>query len=508
MKSISKKPHVYEILFSLYLLFCSVSLFSQSWTPLPKNTTNLEESILFQYDDDNSGTHRLGLGLDFNNTTERPTANFHIWADPLNLTPLKLERIRFGYGGVLESLGIIELGSKKTINDAEYNFGIFQTGSNVNWCNYFQNKVAIGLESPIDQFDNSILSVNGQIGLKECLFFADPGNHRYEIKIENKYFDDQFYFTFTKVDNMGFTTPFSLTSYGLTTRGLLIADNIQLITGAGTNKVLVSDQIGNGIWTDASGLHDDDWIPIVEFGDSPPMNLHLGNHYQKVGIGTQAPKQALHVCGGNILISRRPDDAPGSLNGSIYFGEVVSTEFPNGEWGIEYINDVDYDTKGLNFWKVNTNSGPSGNYRLFLQNDGNVGVGTSDPRSLLDVNGKLSSKDIYVSGKVGIGTTSPQSELAVNGIITAKEIIVTLDGFPDYVFHSGYKLKSLNEVEKYIKQYKHLPETPTEQDVKENGLDLGQMNATLLKKIEELTLYIIELNKEVTKLKSELGMKE
>lgn len=95
-------------------------------------------------------------------------------------------------------------------------------------------------------------------------------------------------------------------------------------------------------------------------------------------------------------------------------------------------------------------------------------------------------------------------KLAVGGKIVCKEVEVTLTGMPDYVFKSDYKLRSLYEVENFIKANSHLPEVPSEAEVVANGLNLGDMNAVLLKKVEELTLYMIELKKENDALKSRI----
>ena len=73
----------------------------------------------------------------------------------------------------------------------------------------------------------------------------------------------------------------------------------------------------------------------------------------------------------------------------------------------------------------------------------------------------------------------------------------------DYVFQPQYKLKSLREVEAFIREHKHLPDVPSAMEVEGNGIDLGENQATLLKKIEELTLYMIELNKKVEALSAE-----
>lgn len=193
---------------------------------------------------------------------------------------------------------------------------------------------------------------------------------------------------------------------------------------------------------------------------------------------------------------------------------------------------------------------------LSVDLDGKTGVGTVNPRELFQVNGSLAvqghnrglrfnsfnnGSNRYISngfaaslildsigrlvysnsanagnentpatlnsafvidkdGKVGIGTISPQAELAVNGSIFAKKVRVTLNNWPDYVFEKGYRLPSLNEVENYIRKYKHLKGVPSRSEVLRSGAEVGDMQAVLLRKIEELTLYIIELNKRIEQL--------
>ena len=100
------------------------------------------------------------------------------------------------------------------------------------------------------------------------------------------------------------------------------------------------------------------------------------------------------------------------------------------------------------------------------------------------------------SGDVGIGTANPKEKLSVNGKIRAHEVKVEMSGWPDYVFEDHYHQLSLAELDRYISDHKHLPEIPSSDEVSQNGIELGNMNKLLLKKIEELTLYLIEMKKE------------
>lgn len=104
------------------------------------------------------------------------------------------------------------------------------------------------------------------------------------------------------------------------------------------------------------------------------------------------------------------------------------------------------------------------------------------------------------NGNIGIGTINPQAKLAVNGDMFAKKVKVTQDGWSDFVFDADYKLRPLKDVEQFIQQHKHLPEIPSADSVVRNGLDLGANQALLLQKIEELTLYIIQQQKQLDEM--------
>lgn len=114
---------------------------------------------------------------------------------------------------------------------------------------------------------------------------------------------------------------------------------------------------------------------------------------------------------------------------------------------------------------------------------------------------------IFGNGNVGIGTNDTKGyKLAVNGsaVFTLVKVIPPATPWPDYVFHKTYTLRPLSEVEQFIQQNHHLPEVTPAAEVEKNGLDLGANQASLLKKIEELTLYAIEQNKKILALEKKV----
>lgn len=139
-------------------------------------------------------------------------------------------------------------------------------------------------------------------------------------------------------------------------------------------------------------------------------------------------------------------------------------------------------------------------------------LGTTDAKPLIFKTNNNEALRITPGGQVGIGTTyvttnfsdpDPNYKLFVEGYIKARKVKVDQATWADYVFSPTYHLPSLKEVEEYIKQHKHLPDVPSEKEVQSNGIDLSENQAILLKKIEELTLYVIQQQKEIEQLKSE-----
>ena len=139
------------------------------------------------------------------------------------------------------------------------------------------------------------------------------------------------------------------------------------------------------------------------------------------------------------------------------------------------------------------------NERYFtVTGQGNVGIGIAQPRQAL-----------HVDGNVMIGNEwndSPECEISGNrltvaGAIIAKEILVTSDSWADDVFESDYELMTLDSLERFISLKKHLPNMPSEADVKDAGIHIASMSSGLLRKIEELTLYVIDLKKDLRTMK-------
>ncbi|MDR2972712.1 MAG: hypothetical protein LBU83_12440, partial [Bacteroidales bacterium] len=156
-----------------------------------------------------------------------------------------------------------------------------------------------------------------------------------------------------------------------------------------------------------------------------------------IGMGTDIPRQKLHVADGNIIITK-PINSASVFNGSLIFGNNGSNPVPPYIWGISYLNSVT-DGKGLNFWKyvdVIPSSAPTCYPVLFFSDNLNVGIGTSDPQAKLDVDGGLKAVSAnisgtlttnkasimgsaYISGNLGVGILDPQAKLDVNGAFKA-----------------------------------------------------------------------------------------
>jgi hypothetical protein len=123
-------------------------------------------------------------------------------------------------------------------------------------------------------------------------------------------------------------------------------------------------------------------------------------------------------------------------------------------------------------------------------------------------NGAITAIKALENGNIGIGTETPTDKLSVKGKIRAQEIKVEMANWADFVFGKDYVLLTLQETEKHIKEKGHLPGIPSAAEVEKNGIELGDMNKKLLQKIEELTLYMIEMKKENENMKNRMVILE
>lgn len=122
----------------------------------------------------------------------------------------------------------------------------------------------------------------------------------------------------------------------------------------------------------------------------------------------------------------------------------------------------------------------------------------------IDTGGGGERVTVLANGNVGIGVVNPEDELEVNGTTRTREVIVTQERWPDHVFNQDYPLLPLEQLERLIEARGHLPGVPSAAEAAEHGVAIGDMQATLLEKIEELTLYVIALNKDNVQLRAEL----
>ncbi|TKG91622.1 hypothetical protein EYV94_21595 [Puteibacter caeruleilacunae] len=153
---------------------------------------------------------------------------------------------------------------------------------------------------------------------------------------------------------------------------------------------------------------------------------------------------------------------------------------------------------------MNTANQPFADIRGYFSEASFVASGTL-PNALVRPQGNGTEVIVDYYGNVGVGIVDPKHKLDVDGTIRAKEIKVSLTNGPDFVFEEDYQLKSLEEVEQFVKERKHLPGIASAKKMEEEGVGLAEMNKLLLQKIEELTLYNIQQNKKIKHLEEKIN---
>ena len=201
-------------------------------------------------------------------------------------------------------------------------------------------------------------------------------------------------------------------------------------------------------------------------GGSLSGDQFIMDHNGKIGIGINPTSSAKLEVNGDILVG---------------FNQFIRGKRSGGV-SSKLIGYIENDENEHILAFSSYTSVPS-EVRIFTPTDPNQGVSIySDKRLVFFRN----------DGNVGIGVDNPSEKLVVDGNIRSEEIKVEIIDGPDYVFESDYWLRSLSELREYIKINKHLPEIPSAKEMEDKGVNLGEMNMLLLKKIEELTLYTLD----------------
>lgn len=213
-------------------------------------------------------------------------------------------------------------------------------------------------------------------------------------------------------------------------------------------------------------------------------NTYINPQGGKVGIGTFSPTELFNVNGNSHLDRLRLGNAVFNWN-----SRNSINSFNSGQ------------DAGLNGGWIAADFGGSDNLsdRLVIGSGfgGRTIIGTHN-YNLTQWGGDLIINP--TGSRVGIGTTNPTDMLTVAGKIGAREIKVSTNAGADFVFEADYKLPELAELEKFIKINRHLPEIPAAKQMVENGVNLGELNIKLLQKVEELTLHLIEKDKQINAL--------
>ena len=259
------------------------------------------------------------------------------------------------------------------------------------------------------------------------------------------------------------------------------------------NYVLTSDANGLASWTNPSLLGGSGWA--LNGNAATPTDFLGTTNTNPLNFVVNNVKSMSLDNGGNVSIS----------TGGISTYQKLYVETSKQNDGIQ-VNQTG-DTAAT--MDLNASGGSGKRWALMSTGSGNSqGAGhllfwdwtTNQEQMRIDTNGKI------VMGNV---TTPAGYKLYVEqGILTekVKVAVATSPAWADYVFANDYKLKPLSEVETYVKENKHLPNVPSADELVKDGLDLGKMQATQMAKIEELTLYMIEMKKEIEVLKKQNGV--
>lgn len=284
-----------------------------------------------------------------------------------------------------------------------------------------------------------------------------------------------------------FAQNWNTTSNNYTTGKVGIGTQQLGISGTSINNLVIGNADNSeGIVINAK----EDKDAILAFGKNYSLEARFiySNLYSKLEFYRPETGYLFSLTGnGNLGLGVRSPTTKLEINGGFLFHKN-SGGFLN--FGMDQRSDFIQNLDGAYIY---SGSGPSGKMpagTLVIQSRSNQN------RNILFVTGSSPEERMRITGtgNVGIGTLNPDEKLAVYGTIHSKEVKVDINNWPDYVFSEGYELKALEDISIFIKENGHLPEVPSAKVVEKEGMLVGEINKLLLKKIEELTLYIINQN--------------
>jgi len=276
---------------------------------------------------------------------------------------------------------------------------------------------------------------------------------------------------------IGTTIPSSLGGYTVLSINNASSGGLLDLQGGGSSKAYV---YGNSSGLNLDGVGGSSGILFHTASGGSVMTILTGGN---VGIGTANPSDPVNGNVGKIF----DISGSGTTNTDIVLHTASTSNLGGGIFGVQTSNSVlgspFIGQIGFGRTADVTSGKISSKAEIDLNNDGTT----------------FTAMAITSVGNIGIGTTIPDAKLAVLGTIHANEVKVDLHvPGPDYVFESDYKLPNLSELKAYVDKNHHLPEIPSAAQITKDGLNLGDMNIKLLKKVEELTLYSIDQNKQLT----------